>query len=40
MQVALGSKAKEAGRYDDFRELIRDGCHEARVKVRERCQSH
>jgi chromosome segregation ATPase len=33
MQAALGSKAKETGRGDNFRELIRTGCHEARVKV-------
>jgi hypothetical protein len=34
MQAALGSKAKDTGRGDNFRELVRTGCHEARVKVR------
>lgn len=33
MQAALGSKAKDTGRGDNFRELVRTGCHEARVKV-------
>jgi len=33
MQAALGSKAKDTGRGDNFKELIRTGCHEARVKV-------
>lgn len=33
MQAALGSKAKETGRGDNFRELIRTGRQEARVKV-------
>lgn len=38
MQAALGSKAKDTGRGDNFKELIRTGCHEARVKVRPRRQ--
>lgn len=33
MQAALGSKAKDTGRGDNFRELVRTGCHEARVKA-------
>lgn len=34
MQAALGAKAKDTGRGDNFRQLIRTGCNEARVLVR------
>ena len=34
MQAALGAKAKDTGRGDNFRELVRTGCSEAKVKVR------
>lgn len=33
MQAALGAKAKDTGRGDNFRELVRTGCNEACVKV-------
>jgi recombinational DNA repair ATPase RecF len=33
MQAALGAKAKDTGRGDNFRELVRTGCHEAKVEV-------
>lgn len=33
MQAALGAKAKETGRGDSYKELVRTGASEARIKV-------
>lgn len=33
IQAALGAKVKVTGRGDSITNLVKDGCHEARVKV-------
>jgi chromosome segregation ATPase len=34
MQCALGAQARKTGRADKNSELVRTGCHEAKVQVR------